>query len=688
MRWGRAHDRAVKGITGMHLRARRYQPGSANERLAVWTAAIFLLAWSAAASATPYEAVADGNWHDPDIWQPRGVPGAGDLVLSLGGHSITVNDDVTLGADAGSVALTISRDAKLVIPEGVVFTLAGHFDQRGYRSMVQIGAGAAILFQPQPDQVLEWRLRAPDQRVLFAGEPGNRARVGLTDESEGHYFFRAAGHRDAVFGGSYGLVTDAFDPRTGAGWRMFLGNIPERSGVVADHIEFLRCGQVSILGLDAGEHTEVDLSALTFREQATVGPDNARAAFSFDGFGDVTFVSPPSSVTKRLRDIVSDGPINIRFVQGYTLENFVLGAAGGGNDRLNNLGGNALVQRNVFQASQRAGSATNLLASLTENYYLYITGDNPHGLASKALRSDAILRNYWFEPTHRAVSDPGDAVLTDGPQFWANRYQIDPPTLLVEHSGVVAEADNSGSLPTLMTFNNSEGIRVRLEHNVAAVNPYHAAIALDENGSTPTGTGLSFKNNVLFSTTAGIAIGGAGRRRSVEHAETFLDVDYNLYFGLQREGQGGQFGSHDALLRSDADVHSLTIDPQFVDTSRDLAHWDLSLGGPGTAEHAIAEMKKRNDDSGFNPAYTVENLIEYVATGFTSSNELAVGDDGYVLGPALYSVTTPRPPPREPPVDTSETPELAQPPEPAGTGRSLGARRFPGTGSSSGGRGA
>ena len=73
---------------------------------------------------------------------------------------------------------------------------------------------------------------------------------------------------------------------------------------------------------------------------------------------------------------------------------------------------------------------------------------------------------------------------------------------------------------------------------------------------------------------------------------------------------------HEVPFTQPIDQHSLIGVPKFTDNRRNLASWDAALGGPGTAQHAIVELMKRNDDSEFNPAYNVAALTKYIAEGY------------------------------------------------------------------------
>jgi hypothetical protein len=69
------------------------------------------------------------------------------------------------------------------------------------------------------------------------------------------------------------------------------------------------------------------------------------------------------------------------------------------------------------------------------------------------------------------------------------------------------------------------------------------------------------------------------------------------------------------------DVHE---NPDFAGNPLDahLDAWDLANGGPGTIANALAEMALRHDfTETFDPAYTVENYLDFVEAIFTPTNQ-------------------------------------------------------------------
>ena len=602
---------------------------------------LFLVAlgFSADTFATSYRAVASGSWHDPSVWSPSAVPGANDVVLGLGSHDIRVSSNAQIGFGLETDAITIDGKGRLIIGSGSSLTVNGHLLHSAYQGEMLIEAGGALLFSPRAGQVFQFKQRNTGQRVTFEGQAGWRARIGLAPGAAGHYYFSSVGHRDSRFNGSYGIVEDAFDPVSEAGWFMAMNNVTGQSEFIAHHIEFLRCGEITIFGLGAGANTRVGLDSLTFRQQARSQSSYNRPAFWFDGYSGVTANINAPVHTNFLTNIVSDTFINLRFVQGYVLDNYVIDGNGTGHARNNN-GGNALSHDNVFVAMRRSGLATGLLANEQINSYIYNEADNPHGWSASDLRGDALIRNFWFESSHEVQSDNGDAILSNGPQRNVSVFGGRTPRLTIEHSGSIGDTKGSPKHPVLFSFNNSEGLEVALNHVVSKVGFSSQAIALDENGATHSGAGRGLINSAFFLgsehlNNAGYSIGSASANEAVE-INTFRNVDHNLYYDLSGNGVDGNLGVHQARFTSNIDRQSVTYNPRFFDPTRNLAAWDRSLGGPGTAEHAIQELKKRNDDLGFDSRYKVEELTAWVAKGFAVTDAQALGSDGLPMGAALH----------------------------------------------------
>lgn len=81
------------------------------------------------------------------------------------------------------------------------------------------------------------------------------------------------------------------------------------------------------------------------------------------------------------------------------------------------------------------------------------------------------------------------------------------------------------------------------------------------------------------------------------------------------------------------------IDPQFLAPDRTVETWDASLGGPGTLDHAFAELAKRcGVVGGADSAYAIGDLIDYLIDGYRPTNPAFIGTahDGGTIGATEY----------------------------------------------------
>ncbi len=611
------------------------------------------------AEARDYKARKSGDWTRAANWTPRGVPGKGDRIVSLGRHTMSISGDLALGGvedtntdaaanTAGAVvpslpALVIDGPGQLILTPDATLTLHGHLLMSGLGARLRLEAASRLLFAPSGAEALQLQMFSANQRIEFAGVLGRRAEIALAESStstqlERHWFVASEGHRDSLLMGTYGRISDALDPASNKGWSMYLANNRETSNLTARNIEFVNSGQIGVHGLDAGESTRVDINNWTFKQSH---PKAASVpALWFDGYGDLTATPPATNTIKQIRGLMSDKEVYIRFVQDYVLENWVIGANGNsGHVRACNNGGNAKIQRDLFMVVRNSGGV-GLVADTTENVYMYAEADNPHGFDTHFLRGDATLRNFWFESHFPNQSDTGDAVLTNGPQSWVAEHGGRPVTLTIEHSGSIGDTSAHPTHPVFLTLNNAEGMHFRVRNNVMRQPVRFNSIALDETGVTPAYTGLEFAHNLIFSTTPveGYALGSASAKKVVNR-DAFEGIDNNLYFNLKPRSGGYPRGTHALATSAEVDGQSRYFDPKLNDPSRNLAQWDLLLGGPGTAEHAIGELLKSNDDEGYNSAYQVSSLITFVRGGFMPTHPELIDVAGMPLvGPALVPV--------------------------------------------------
>jgi len=117
---------------------------------------------------------------------------------------------------------------------------------------------------------------------------------------------------------------------------------------------------------------------------------------------------------------------------------------------------------------------------------------------------------------------------------------------------------------------------------------------------------------------------------AVDNIVAGANLNFNCGFNLIAGSEGNGINLPVTAAHS---ANSITADPEFVDSSRDIEAWDASLGGPGTVASAVAELAKLGLST-YNSDYNVADLNTFHRGGFAPQNtELKDnGHDGVTMG--------------------------------------------------------
>jgi len=80
--------------------------------------------------ATDYTSTGSGNWSNNSSWSPSGVPGAGDNVTVASGHTITIDQDISINNLTVNGTLVIGNDAtvrNIIISGSAIVSASGTF---------------------------------------------------------------------------------------------------------------------------------------------------------------------------------------------------------------------------------------------------------------------------------------------------------------------------------------------------------------------------------------------------------------------------------------------------------------------------------------------------------------------------------------------------------------------------------
>lgn len=141
----------------------------------------------------------------------------------------------------------------------------------------------------------------------------------------------------------------------------------------------------------------------------------------------------------------------------------------------------------------------------------------------------------------------------------------------------------------------------------------------------------SFRNNLWWDTSARGTKITAEASAFLQDFVTGAAADYNGgAFSQMLVGNAGK--GYDSTFTVSPGAHDVNADPAFVDSTRNMAKWDASLGGSGTMANALAQLELRNNST-WNPNYNIAALFRYVRAGFVptaSSIKTGASDGGYM----------------------------------------------------------
>lgn len=183
-------------------------------------------------------------------------------------------------------------------------------------------------------------------------------------------------------------------------------------------------------------------------------------------------------------------------------------------------------------------------------------------------------------------------------------------TIENEHCTYISTAAGETGTGYGETYGGYDGI-VKTKSCLAwSPNAGEASILIRQAGSVQQSNAANFVNNAIWNGRTGTDALG------------YNSISAGTIFS------GSPPGGSDVVLSGDP----------FFDRTRNVATWDASLGGPGTAAHAFAEMAKRNDPSGYDSRYSIAACVAWIKEGFQVIDPAlqGAGHDGVTIGASPY----------------------------------------------------
>jgi hypothetical protein len=577
---------------------------------------LFVILLSGSCWAGRFTARSSGNWNNVATWGGSQIPGNHDTVAVKDGVTLTVSDTRIIGMSGGngSTAIDVGIAGALVIATGGKLQVRGDIVYGG-------GNFNSTYLTVQAGGILEWdssQAASPRATKYSAHPDANYGFRGFvtTGSSSNHAIVRSN------IGGGNGYFS--------------LGGHPVGGSYVTTYTDFLRIGDaehpafeqwyyqtgVNLTPWDATHNTftscgmapNVDTSGL-------IGADVWRHSFNVhtSSLGTTVLHGPVGSSARttgirqmvgNVFDIATDSGLDAK---DFTIHSNYFGGFGS-NGGLGTIKSATSVwtifQNNIHPGWHPGGGGITLSGDSRDNLFLIDDADtnNPHVLLLGAAGAETISGNI-LDHTGDINTDSGEFVLVNIPLAPGVTYTIKNNILLPNAAGHA-----STEIISVMQCCSNTGNKFDIDHNTycgqQSPGLNQDAIHTAEGGANPGGQLNSFRSNLLWASTANSSYKLLAQQNGNRDVCAPANCDYNDGWNLKTDGGGfsnGGKGYADSFSGTPG-VHDLSVNPMFVDPTRNTATFDSAyLGntpGPwsGDATYKVGDIVSSADPTVYKGA--------------------------------------------------------------------------------------
>jgi hypothetical protein len=569
---------------------------------------------------TTYTSTQNGNWSAAATWGGGGTPGIGDTATIA--HTVTIDVDTTVGTspnDTSTLVVTVNNTKSLVIATSKTLTIRGNASFN-FNSNITLNAGANIVFD----------------NSVSGGTPIYNLAINFI-------LFTASGTS-----GLHCQISAI------AGQTFTMGGASGFQSVTATYLYVSRMATSTWGVANAGA---ISFTFCLFDSCGIIIFSNASTTnfnFTINDCVWTNTTGSAESIRLQLQGVLGTGARSFR---RNVVDKFVNHNAVGFEISDNYLGGSinciagktwSSFRRNFcITASINTGNGALMTASAERNYFVIDSSSgNPHFTSPTALDSaDNIVSQNIYEAHTPDLIDAGDCILVKDAAC-SGGFKVIGKNNIVLPDSYPSVSCTSGDLLTL--YNASSAVVTQWTRNTGCINKdvtqgRGALIVTSEAGNGTAGQVEIFKSNLAWGSTANQAWLVERNAGNVKDIVSVAGADknwrYNSSNGDNQRGYEDRAASNTLWTAGDAvaagvDANQGSGNPQFVDSSRNIASWAVARGLGSDYATGLTALSS-------DPTRTAD-LIDYVFEGFKVQNASmrTAAHDGGAVGAANYHKST------------------------------------------------
>ena len=582
-----------------------------------------------------YTATQSGNWSDTATWGGSGPPGIGDTA-TIGAFTVTVNSNTTVGTSPNDATTKVvdktSATGALVVAAGVTFTVRGNIGGVN-GSTFSMGAGSSLVFDASGSggtPVYKF-INVGFQIFSFVGTSGSRCSVSSV-----------TGQTCSLNAPCSALTFQFVDfTRVSA----FVTTNSISGNIIVEDCTFTSCGILHLVSPITSNNIKIN------RNVFTSGTDS-----NYD-----LQIDASGATNTGIREIKYNAFTNGFFQVSGKFFRYVgnLFSGRAGWVTLNTTTNRWAEFRDnlvIGDGSANAGNGTIFPSNSARNYFVIANGTgNPHFVAAYAMDSgvDNTISQSIFESQTPDLVDTGDCVILNA--TCCNGSKIVVKNCIVLPTGYSGATVHTGQLITVYsasTANNTssqvQALRNTCNQNQTTVGGVgkRAAIAFAEASSGFADQVSAIKGNLAWAATANDGYLAERISGTVDGIITATGADNNWLWNIATGNNGRGYSDRANSPAQDlwssgnadgSDAAAAGVDdnqgsgnPQFVDSTRNIATWATARGYGSTYADGVAAVKADRT--------RIRDLVNYVFEGFKiqSASAKAAAHDGMPVGAANY----------------------------------------------------